>query len=469
MTFPRYFNLADLDGSNGFTINGINGDSSFGSSVSSAGDINADGIDDLIIATPNVISNGKKRLGKSHIVFGSKERFHSSLKLSELNSSNGFTINGINEGDSFGTSVSFAGDINADGIDDLVISARGAAPNGKDSAGESYVIFGSKEGFGSSLELSELDGSNGFAINGINQYDVLGDSLSNAGDINADGIDDLVISARGADPNGKDSVGESYIIFGSKEKFRSSLELSELDGSNGFTINGINQYDYLSNSVSSAGDINADGIDDIIIAASGADPNDKLRAGQVYIVFGSKEKFRSSLELSELDGSNGFTINGINSNDYSGFFLSNAGDINADDIDDIVIAAPLADPNGKTSAGESYVLFGRKEGFGSSLELSKLDGSNGFTIRGISAYDRLGMSVSDAGDINADGVEDLIISAHGVSFKEEANVGQSYVIFGVGDNTSPSKFTSIDSISGCLVLFFSAIALPCTLLRIRRR
>ena len=93
--------------------------------------------------------------------------------------------------------------------------------------------------FGPVLNLADLDGSNGFVINGIDGDDSSGISVSGAGDINGDGLDDLIIDASGAQPNGNDGAGESYIVFGRAEGFEAALELSALDGSNGFVINGI--------------------------------------------------------------------------------------------------------------------------------------------------------------------------------------------------------------------------------------
>ncbi|WP_425340760.1 integrin alpha, partial [Crocosphaera watsonii] len=110
-----------------------------------------------------------------------------------------------------------AGDINGDGFDDILIGARLADPNGNDRAGESYVIFGSASGFSGSLELSSLDGSNGFVINGIDQGDFSGYDLSGAGDINGDGFDDILIGALFDYPTGYFRAGESYVIFGSDE------------------------------------------------------------------------------------------------------------------------------------------------------------------------------------------------------------------------------------------------------------
>jgi len=105
--------------------------------------------------------------------------------------------------------------VNGDGIDDLIIGANGGDPNGVSNAGESYVVFGGPGmGAGGVIELSSLNGFNGFVLNGIDGNDQSGGSVSSAGDVNGDGIDDIIIGAPSADPNGNADAGESYVIFG---------------------------------------------------------------------------------------------------------------------------------------------------------------------------------------------------------------------------------------------------------------
>ena len=142
-------------------------------------------------------------------------------------------------------------------------------------------------GFAANLELSALDGTSGFRINGEAAFDRSGHSVASAGDVNGDGFADLIIGARNAEPNGQYS-GASYVVFGkgpSSGGFAANLELSTLDGASGFQINGEAEYDYSGYSVASAGDVNGDGFADLIIGAINADPNGS-ESGAGYVVFG---------------------------------------------------------------------------------------------------------------------------------------------------------------------------------------
>ena len=445
-------NLSDLNGNNGFTINGINAYDGLGRSVSSAGDVNGDGFDDIIIGATGADPNGNNSVGQSYVVFGTSGGFAASFDRSSLDGSNGFTINGIDGSDFSGYSVSSAGDVNGDGFDDIIIGATGADPNGNSGAGESYVVFGQSGGFAASFDLSALDGSNGFTINGIETLDFSGNSVSSAGDINGDGFDDIIIGADDADPNGNRDAGESYVVFGASGGFAASLDLSSLDGSNGFTISGIDAFDVLGRSVSSAGDINGDGFDDIIIGAPGGDSNGNSGAGESYVVFGTSGGFAASLDLSALDGSNGFILNGIDRSDQSGYSVSSAGDINGDGFDDIIIGAIYAAPNGNYGAGESYVVFGQSGGFTASFDLSSLDGSNGFVLNGIDGGDDSGDSVSSAGDVNGDGFDDIIIGARVADSYGNGRPGESYVVFGQSGGFAASfDLSALDGSNGFIL------------------
>ena len=424
----------DTSDNKGFIIQGVS-DDNLGYSVSSAGDINGDGIGDIVIGSPLSDPNNQSNAGKTYVVFGKTDSFNQTIDISSLNGTNGFVINGAKAGDESGRSVSNIGDINGDGVDDLAIGAPGGIGN---AAGSAYIIFGSKESdyFNNPIELSNLDGK-GFEIQGSELFTNrnAGWAISAAGDINGDGIKDLLIGASNPGNNESGTIGETYVIFG-KENFDSTLNLDEQkfgfdDGLIIYSYNKDNLNDdknSLGYSVSDAGDINGDGIDDLIIGAPYADPNGN-NSGSSYVIYGRSEDnpFTDDINIFNLNSSDGFVINGQNG-DKSGFSVSKAGDINGDRIGDLIIGAKDGNPDDKESAGRSYVVFGSEdsEDFDSSINLSDLDGSNGFAINGISAGDNSGWSVGALGDINGDGIDDIIVGANNAN----STAGQSYVIYG---------------------------------------
>jgi hypothetical protein len=376
------------------------------------------------------------------------QAFESVLQLSSLDGSTGFRLDGVKSLDISGESVSGAGDVNGDGIDDLLIGARFADPNGSNS-GSTYVVFGRSSGFASKIDLSSLDGSSGFRLDGVTGDDESGLRVSGAGDINDDGIDDLLIGARFADPSGSNS-GSTYVVFGRSSGFAAVIGLSSLNGSTGFRLDGVNEGDTSGRSVSTAGDVNGDGIDDLLIGAPGADFS-RSESGSTYVVFGRSSGFASVIGLSTLNGSTGFRLDGVSGSNFvgdeSGFSVSAAGDVNDDGIDDLLIGAPGADPSG-SSSGSSYVVFGRSSGFTPVIGLSSLDGSTGFRLDGVNTVDAAGWSVSGAGDVNGDGVDDLLIGAFGTD-SNGSNSGSSYVVFGRRSGfQAVIDLTSLDGATG---------------------
>ncbi len=413
--------LSNLTGANGFKLDGENNNDESGISVSTAGDINGDGHADLLIGAPCYLSGYPSNCkGRSYVVFGGPEvGSHGMIALSNLTGVNGFKLDGENDNDKSGYSVSAAGDINGDGIADLLIGAFGY-PN-KNAKGRSYVVFGGPGVGGSNgtIALSNLTGANGFKLDGENNGDDSGWSVSTAGDVNGDGYADLLIGAV-TYPN-FNAKGRSYVVFGGPGSSVDIL-LSSLNGTNGFKLEGENNGDNSGYSVSGAGDVNGDGYTDLLIGAPGY-PSGKYK-GRSYVVFGGPEVGSDGMiALSDLTGVNGFKLDGENNQEWSACSVSGAGDINGDGYGDLTIGASMA----SGTKGRSYVVFGGLEINGNGvIALSNLIGANGFKLDGERAYDQIGHSVSTAGDINGDGVDDLLIGAVApVNF-----TGRSYVVFG---------------------------------------
>ena len=361
--FPSSINLAFLSGAAGVTISGIGQDDECGSCVSGAGDVNADGIDDIIIGAPKADPGGSNAAGVSYVVFGALDLgANGPIDPATLDGTNGFVFQGASAGDACGTSVSGAGDINGDGISDLVIGA-GSANN---DHGETYVVFGrdaSQGGFPAAMSPASLDGSTGFTCRGAH-YARAGDALARGGDVNGDGRDDLLIGA----PNYRGDVGPAgykagatYVLFGrdtsSQGAFATLLDLDSLDGSDGFAILGIDSYDQSGSSVSGAGDFNGDGYGDMIIGAPGAGRNGDTQ-GEAYVVLGGPNVGAGGvLNLSSLDSTSGLVFSGIGDEESCGTSVGAAGDFNADGFGDVLVGAPARFYAGYIS--RAYVIFGK--------------------------------------------------------------------------------------------------------------
>ncbi|TXI16782.1 MAG: hypothetical protein E6Q62_10775 [Nitrosomonas sp.] len=448
-------NLSSLDGTNGFRMDGVTDGDHSGFSVSNAGDVNGDGFDDVIMGAPlaNPSEGNGYPLGSSYVVFGKASGFSAAIALSSLDGNNGFRLDGGTAHilERSGSSVSGAGDINGDGYDDLVVGApRAASYYGDSIDGYSYVVLGKATGFNAALDLS----SSGFGMAGSYES-YLGGSVSSAGDINGDGFDDVIIGASGY-------RNTSYVFFGKTSGF-STTSLNRLDGSNGFWIISDNS----GSPVSSAGDVNGDGFDDVIVGGSVS-----------YVVFGKATGFDARLDVINLDGDSGFSVTGEAGNRS----VSDAGDVNGDGIDDFTVGNSVifgrisgfgatldvasldgsngfrlygsggiigsaGDVNGDgfddviaggadvkgDGSGSSYVVFGKSSGFDAILDLANLNENAGFRLDGAAAGDKAGFSVSGAGDVNDDGFDDLLIGAPEASPNDVTQAGSSYVIFGRSD------------------------------------
>ncbi|MCA0042623.1 Ig-like domain-containing protein [Celeribacter litoreus] len=419
-----YLSVDELDGTNGFVIGSSDRFADFGSSVANAGDLNNDGIDDLFI--------GAEDDGIAHVIYGSSDGFDAQIDVTQLDGSNGTTITGIGGVAKNGQNGSGGGDINGDGVDDLVI---GAVETFSSDPSSVYVIYGETGGLGAEFGVDDLDGSNGFTIreNAAQMGIELGQGVSIAGDVNGDGINDLVITAPELEN------GTTFVVYGSTEGFDANFDLTEMTPDQGYSIAGLDFDGRLGVSVSSGGDMNGDGIDDIVLGAHFAGT-----AGRTYVIFGREGTGLGDVDIGDLSGSNGFVIYGDETYSQSGYSVSLNGDISGDGIDDLVIGAPKSGEYPRDDSGAAYIIYGSDEGFSSSINLSLLRAKNGMVIVGAGEDDRVGFSVSNGGDINGDGVDDLLIAGYNAE-ADGSRAGEIYVIYGGEENLD--RVDAIDGIN----------------------
>ncbi|MBO6656084.1 MAG: DUF4347 domain-containing protein [Pseudomonadales bacterium] len=444
------------DGSDGTTFLGAAAEDQAGFNVTSLGDINGDGYDDIAISAVTESTNASDS-GATYVVFGTPAGLGATFELSNLHSTNtdGFVLRGIDVNDLSGRSVA-GGDLNGDGFADIIVGASNADPNG-DRSGEVYVVFGRADFSGvltdGVFELGSLasgGGTDGFVLNGVASPDTAGRWVDFAGDVNGDGFGDFLIGAPGSNA----AEGATYLIYGTDDfspilgqggADTGEFELSDLetinggDGTIGTVFRGVAAGDYSGNFVAGNGDFNGDGLRDIVIGAYYAGYSGYNTAtGATYVIYGDTSGFGAEVNLADLDGTDGFELVGA-AGDYSGKSLD-LFDFNGDGFDDLVTTAPYADANGYVDNGITYVIFGEAgTPFTGSQSLSS---AADVTINGVDSSDAgSGFKVISAGDVNSDGFDDLLIGRVPVAGVDQ---GAAYIIFGNDSYTSGSSIEVSD-------------------------
>ncbi len=408
--------LSTLPLTDGFTIIGDDADDFAGRAVSSAGDVNCDGIDDFIVGA-SYGDDGGAFAGEAYVIFGKTTGF-SNIDLSSFTVSDGFIIQGDLDGDFAGRSVSGAGDVNGDGYDDIIVGAYGGDDTAS-SSGEAYVLFGKASGF-TNIDLTGLAASDGFILRGGAAGDFAGYSVANAGDVNADGYDDMLIGAYGQNDGGN-NAGAAYVVFGKASGF-GTVDLAALGTGEGIVIFGDEADDLAGQAVAGAGDVNGDGIDDVLIGASGGD-NGGAGAGEAYVVYGgSATGFGARVELASLGGDYGFALLGHHPMLQVGWSVASAGDMNGDGVGDFVVGAPHQTGS---NVGAAYIAYGKAGGHSNGLLLTAAF-NDGFKVLGEVPDAKAGYAVESAGDVNADGFDDLIVGAPG----HNGEAGRAYIVYG---------------------------------------
>lgn len=461
--FPASVSVTTLDGANGFRLTGVVNNDSAGWSVSSAGDVNGDGVDDAVIGAPGVDPNGVNGAGAVYVVFGRNTAgpagpYPATMSLSALDGLNGFRIEGATQSGVFGNAVTGVGDLNGDGIGDIAGASPTAAPDGVFQAGSVFVIFGRNTAvagaFPATFSVATLDGSNGFRINSAGIAERAGSSMAGAGDINDDGIDDLIIGAPSASPSVPNGTGRAHVVYGKNTavagQFPPVLSLTLLNGANGFRLVGVGATEECGYAVAGGGDINHDGVDDVLVGARSGDRNMLGNSGVTYVVYGRHgSNFAADTSLASLDGSLGFRIDGDAELMDSGSAVAFVADVNGDAIDDIAIGAPGARPGGMTSAGSTFVFFGKNTAmsgdFPAVLSLATLDGATGFRLNGAVAQEQSSSSLSGA-DVNNDGLGDVLVGALASNPPGASLGGAIYTIYGRDTVTRGAPFPPVISL-----------------------
>ncbi len=418
---PRIVDLGTLAGQDGFRFAGSR-------HAAPVGDINGDGIDDFALSNEDLAVDGMWSAGRAYVVFGREGGFPDGVNLGSLDGTDGFALLGAAEWARVGAGIGPAGDLNGDGIGDLLVSAGGRL---FEAEGALHIIFGRDRAAGGVFEpaivLDEPTDDTRVRFDGRGQPDWHG-PVAALGDVNGDGFDDAAVVER----------GDVHVLFGrpAGEPWPRTLAAADLDGTNGFSANGLG----LLQRVAGAGDFNGDGVNDVLLGLFSASPGGRTAAGLSVVLHGRHgPDHPASIDLSSLAPEEGFLLEGISAafpsedeGDRAGYSIAGPGDVNGDGLDDVLIGAPGGDYTGSPvyGRGEAYLVFGRREPFAEPLLLSELDGVIGVTFHGGAVSSRFAGSVASAGDFNGDGRPDMLIGSRLAGTPEIGSGGVSYVVLG---------------------------------------
>jgi len=327
-------------------LDGLAAFDDFGFSVAGAGDVDGDGLADLLVGAPAADPEGRVDAGTAFVFSGAT----GSLL---------FQVDGPADGDALGSAVAAIGDLDGDDFNDLLLGAPLAAPNGLSKAGTVFVVSGN-----TGLSLWHLDGA---AAN-----DRFGAALSRAGDVDGDGQEDILLGAGFASATGAAQAGAALVFSGA-----TTGQILRVDGQPADLGFG--------RAVAQTGDVDGDGFVDFLVGAPFAIPGGLTDVGSAFLYSGATGNL-----LRRMDG--------LESSSWFGWTVAGPGDVDADGIPDLLVGAPFAAPNNSFIVGSAFVF----------------SGAGGDPIRRFDGDSRdldLGFSAAGAGDVDADGRPDLIVGA----------------------------------------------------------
>lgn len=360
-----------------------------GYALAGAGDVNDDGFDDFIIGTFHNAVMGADA-GAVYLFFGqSKLPWGSNASVDSADA----RLMGQQAYDAAGYSIACNGDLNGDGIDDMIIGAPAGNDKAPWMAGRVYIVFGKKNAnwgfYGKLFESCDA------IYEGENNQDLAGLSVAYVGDVNGDGYDDFLVGAPFRDEFA-DDAGKVYFILGHPMPWVKMDELAQADASF-YYANDNAETGY---SVAGIGDINNDGTPDFAIGAFGR--------SRVFIIYGKRSiDWGKNFDLDNADlilyGTSRIVYEGV------GWRVAGGGDLNGDGISDVLISA-IEQNDGGFHAGKVYVLFGRTGGW--FYQEVVLNNESDASYIGELPDDQAGWGLAMAGDVDDDGYDDFLIGTY---------------------------------------------------------
>jgi len=385
-----------------FAFTGQTATEEAGHATAPAGDVDGDGLDDFLICgyrNDDPVTD----VGRVYLITGS------SLVTPGVRSTETAAITFIGEAENnrLGHSIGTAGDMDGDGLPELLMGAYGHAAMGLNS-GKTYIVPGSSLVMGEDIYV----GDNQYMYLGEAEEDASGHALRGVDDVDGDGLNDMVVGAR-RNSTGAVEGGKGYVILGGN--LGAPGELNSLVDAD-FAYYGEEEEGWVGYQASGAGDVDGDGLADIMFGAHTSD----YERGRVYLIYGSSlgPALQSAAEADVM-------FEGHMWSDQAGRTIAAGGDVDADGLGDVLIGAR----NAGDRIGRAYLIYGASIAVGV-FSLGDAD----VRFLGEERLDEAGYTVSSAGDVNGDGLDDVLIGAWQGNFDgDAAGPGRAYL------NLAPSE------------------------------
>ena len=380
----------------------------FGSSVTSIGDLDDDGVVDLAVGatgdSDGAAYSAFEQVGAVWVLF--MDANGSVRARQKINALQGGFAGDLEEGDGFGFSLAGLGDLDGDGVEDLAVGAigddDGAGINGLGYVGAVWILFLRPDG---TVRASQKISATHGGFTGTQNGDVFGNALAVLDDLDGDGTVELAVGAGQADDGGP-SRGAVWVLFLNTDgTVKAQQKISATEGGFG---GALDDDDRFGSALAAPGDLDGDGVADLCVGAVLDDDGSENRGAVWVLLLNQDGTVKAQQKISSIEG--GFT-GSLDGGEFFGGSLGTVGDLDGDGVVELAVGAANDSDGGASGIGAVWVLFMNADGTVAAQQ--KISQTQGGLIAGLERWDSFGCGVVGIGDLDGDGVRDLAVGSYG--------------------------------------------------------